>query len=1176
MSDGGSMARAGIDIRLLGPVGASADGQEIEVGGPKERAVLALLASDPTAPRTQDSLIDRLWDDDPPKTARKTLQTYVAHVRRAFDAVGAGEMIVTGPAGYSLSAAARTDLEEVEALMARAQRCATEGAPATATDALTVALDLFGDDPLGGAAPSRSIDALAESYRQLRWNLVEDLARARLAAGGDATLATDLHRWVDANPYREGLWAASMLTLYRAGQQAAALASFQRARRNLVDGLGVEPGPELQDLEKAILRQDPELLEPGGRRALGARTETLTFMFTDIERSTVHWDVEPDAMQSALPVHERVVRARVADHDGWVFAEGGDGFGAAFARAEDAARAAIGIQHDHTDTQWPTAEPLRVRIGLHTGTAEARGENYFGTAVNRAARVMDSGHGGQVLCSGSAAALLVDLDPADGNLCPLGEFPLKGLTRPEQLHQLSADGLDQHFPPIATPAAAEPGLPTPLDSLHGRAAELDDVGALIADHRLVTLTGVGGTGKTRLALEAAHRLREVYGDGVIWVELATVDESGIVAAVAGAIGMALSGPEENRHTYLLAALRERHALLVLDNCEHLLGTVGSFAEQVLRATERVTIVTTSREPLGVAGERIYVVPSLDVTNGPATSPAASLLVDRAVAAGAQLSNDESEQTALREICARLDGLPLALEIAGAHLATIRPPELLERLDDHFRLLPNRGRGGIARQQTIDAAMDWSYRLLEPAEQGFLCRLSVFRGGFDEPAAQAIAAHDLDEPAFALIDRLRRASLLNILPNEGEAVTRYKLLEPVRQFADARFRLTDEVPDTYRRHATHFLERFRRDRTGDRFDREAVRFDGIARDDANVRQAAEILADDDPVGFLELFDAMLTFLAIGSLNHGPLTSKAISILAERRVDDLLVAAHAYNALAMLEGFRGDEAAILGYLSSAQDIAARSGDDTLRAETEFHLGSTAIDAGRVDDAVRHLTTSTSLHDRLDNLGTLSINLAWLGSALALAGRAIEALPVVGRAELLAREHDTGKTAVFAAMAFVAQQVSDAEMLERAIAVDDLPAIPYRLLAALLSERRDDCLDEACNALRVRAGTDVIEPYWALLVAVTCRRVGEERLAALWTAQAVAQREVRRRRSTNDSPGLLASIDRFLPAEERLEPMAERSRALLGTRFDALVVEYEATLWAIARQTISALEAHRASPP
>lgn len=1154
-----------VRVRLLGAVGATVGTTDVDLGGPKELAVLALLASRP-ASRSRDGLIDDLWGDAPPKTATKTLQTYISHVRAAFARITDREVVVTGPSGYSLSTAVGTDVEEVEALMAAAQ--GTAGAdPASAVASLEAAANHFDGEPLSGVADARRLDGLREAYRQLRWNVVEALARARLDHGDEHALTTDLHRWVDENPYREGLWSALMLALYRCGRQSDALAAFQRARGHLVEGLGVEPGPELADLERLILQQDRRLLERGRRRDLHAESETLTFLFTDIERSTVLWDLEPEAMRDAVAHHDELIEDSASIVGGRTFSAAGDGFGIAFARAEDAARAACDVQRRFAEERWPTSTPIRVRIGLHTGTAEARGGSFFGAAVNRAARVMDLGRGGQVLCSAATAALLADLPEEEAIVVPLVERQLRGLARPELIHQLSPHGLDEDFPAPGRTDDVRRLLPTPLDSLHGRQAELAEVEALVADHRLVTLTGVGGTGKTRLALETAIALREVFGDGAAWVELAAVEADGIDAAVAGALGITLAGTADQHRTQLLTALRRRHVLLVLDNCEHLVGAAATFVEAALRAVPRLSILTTSREPLGVAGERIYVVPSLPLPTGAATSPAEALLRARAEEAGATIPGDPAQRAAMQAICVRLDGVPLALEFAAAQLPAYSPTEVLDRLEDHFRLFGRPAGSSVARQQTIETTIDWSHRLLDEHEQALLRRLAVFRDGFDAAAAEAVAPAELG-PAegAAVLDRLRWKSLVTCLP--GGSTTRFKLLEPVRQFAHARLRADDEVDDALARHAAHHLRMLRRPRTGDRYTDEAERLARVAIDLANVRLAAETLHQHDPEGLLVLFDALRGWFTVPG-GTGDIPGLALDVLQrEGEPIDPLVEGHAANTLGMIEMYL-PQPEPSPWFTRALEMASLTGDDTLRAETEFHLGTWHHVWGAPESAELHLSRATTLHHALGNTGSWAINLAWLAVVMALGGRADEALPMALRADQVARDTKMNPGLVVAPLAYVAAVAGDGPTLDHALerlqGTSDAHVLGTQ--AALVAGRLPVASALLLPALRAASAGSAPDPTLAIVVAVVCRRAGHEDLAALWVASAHAQEAAPA--GSTEVLRMQHTIQVALTDEERSGWLTQQARARLGDRFDAVVERYRSDPWAPALETIDALD-------
>ncbi len=326
-----------------------------------------------------------------------------------------------------------------------------------------------------------------------------------------------------------------------------------------------------------------------------------------------------------MALHDNALTTCIESLGGRVFAAAGDGFGAVFASPADAAGAAAAAQTGLSGVNWPTSESLRVRMGLHTGTAENRGGDFFGVAVNRAARVMDTGHGGQILCSAATAGLLFDDIHWGDRIRYIAECQLKGLERPERVHQLVGDDANVGFPALRNADSTRRALPAPLDSLHGRDDELAALSSLLADHRLVTLTGVGGTGKTRLALELVGRVREAYPDGVIWLELAAVDGDGMAGAAARALGLTLTGDADNHRAQIATALREERALLVLDNCEHLLGVAAESTEAVLRGCPGVSVLTTSREPLGVPGERIYVVPSLGLPDKTGVSASEEML-----------------------------------------------------------------------------------------------------------------------------------------------------------------------------------------------------------------------------------------------------------------------------------------------------------------------------------------------------------------------------------------------------------------------------------------------------------------------------------------------------------------------------------------------------------------------
>ncbi|HXY92985.1 MAG TPA: adenylate/guanylate cyclase domain-containing protein [Acidimicrobiia bacterium] len=527
-------------------------------------------------------------------------------------------------------------------------------------------------------------------------------------------------------------------------------------------------------------------------------TGTVTFLFTDLEGSTRLWQEHPEAMKPALARHDEILRSAVAAHDGHVVKTTGDGAHAAFADARSALLAARAAQLALASETWGTTGPLRVRIGVHTGPAELRDGDYYGTAVNRAARLMSVAHGGQVVVSLTTEELVRD-DLADGtSLRDLGDHQLRDLARAERVFQLCASGLQADFPPLQSLDAYAGNLPAQLTSFVGRQEELSAVGDVLRASRLVTLTGVGGVGKTRLALQTAAELLPELPDGAWFCELAAATDAEtlvqIVAATLGApprAGTALDGS-------VLDFLRTRRALLILDNCEHLLDTAAELAERILQSCPGVRILATSREGLAVAGEQVRPLRSLSALD------AEQLLAERARAVAPQFAVTAGNEAAVGEICRRLDGIPLAIELAAARLEAMSPVEIAQLLDERFRLLTGGRRTAVERHQTLRATVDWSYSLLDETDRTVYERLGVFAGSFDGSAAAAVVSGDgaEDWDVRETLGRLVRRSMLVAEPRDTGA-TRYSMLETLRQYA--RERLDDSgVGDRWRRrHAEHY-------------------------------------------------------------------------------------------------------------------------------------------------------------------------------------------------------------------------------------------------------------------------------------------------------------------------------------------------------------------------------------
>jgi predicted ATPase/class 3 adenylate cyclase len=497
---------------------------------------------------------------------------------------------------------------------------------------------------------------------------------------------------------------------------------------------------------------------------LGPPSGVVTFLFTDIEGSTRRWEADADAMRASLAIHDDVLRQTIEGHAGWLFKHTGDGVCAAFASPSCAVDAAVAAQ---------MALELPVRMGIATGEAELRGADYFGAVLNRAARVMSAGHGGQILLDGVTAGLLNDLD-----LVSLGPRRLRDLAKPVELFQVRAAGLRTDFPPLKTLDATRGNLRPQTTSFVGRESELVEISAMLKAHRFVTLTGVGGVGKTRLALEVAARSAPEFPDGGWVIELAAVgDPAAVPDAVAAVLGITQQ-PGMSLADSVAAALEGRSRLLVFDNCEHVLDAAADLVDAILARSATVKILATSREGLRVGDEQLWPVPSLDVRGG-IDSSAATLFVERAMAVAPGTVPVDS---AVVEICERLDGIPLAIELAASRLQSMTATELRDRLDDRFRLLVGLRRG-LERHQTLRHAVQWSYDLLDDAEKALLARCSVFAGGFDPAAARAVGDAGDDFTTLDLLDALVRKSL--VVADRTSERTRFSMLETIRQFGDER-------------------------------------------------------------------------------------------------------------------------------------------------------------------------------------------------------------------------------------------------------------------------------------------------------------------------------------------------------------------------------------------------------
>lgn len=551
-------------------------------------------------------------------------------------------------------------------------------------------------------------------------------------------------------------------------------------------------------------------------------TGTVTFLFTDIEGSARLWEREPGGMARAIATHDALIRARVERNGGFVFKTVGDAVCAAFSTAPEAVRAAIEVQEELARTSWGSIGTLRVRTALHTGAAQEQGGDYLGPTVNRVARLVGVGHGGQILLSQAVCNLIGEGSPEPETawtLRDLGFHRLKDLLEPEHVYQLVAPSLPDEFPPLRSLNALPNNLPRELTSFIGREEQIAEIRDLLPRTHLLTLTGPGGCGKTRLAIQVAAEILHEYPDGVWLAELAALSDP---ALVPQALASQLRVPEEPSRGPLASLtdfLQPRELLLVLDNCEHLVEGCAQIAETLLRACPRLRILATSREGLGVTGETVWIVPSLALPPDEPAPPglgalreceSVCLFLERAAAAVPRLTFSDAHAPAIARICRRLDGIPLAIELAAVRVKVLPVEQIALRLDDRFRLLTGGGRTALPRHQTLRAAIDWSHELLTEAEKTLLRRLSVFAGGWTLDAAESVCAGSEIEggDVLDLLARLADRSLVSVDQERIDAGPagefRYRLLETVREYAGERLREAGEGEEVREQHRLFYM------------------------------------------------------------------------------------------------------------------------------------------------------------------------------------------------------------------------------------------------------------------------------------------------------------------------------------------------------------------------------------
>lgn len=800
-------------FRVLGSVEAWAGESRLALGGRRQVSLLAFLLVNANRPVSSDALIDGVWGPER-SGAEKRLHMAVARLRRALEPLnGTGEPVLrTVSGGYLLAVGSgELDAEVFEDAVGEGRRMLEAGEAGRAVDRLRGAFGLWRGSPLAEVRFEDFAQGEIRRLEELRQSAFEMLIDAELQIEHHAAVIAELEEELAGDPAREGLVGRLMLALYRTGRQADALAVYQRTRVHLDEELGLEPSQGLQDLQLKILDHAPSLdAGPVDRsRGAGGRSllpsGTVTFVFTDVEGSTrLLRELGGERYGEELRFHRERVREVVAAHGGVEFGTEGDGFFLAFARASDALDAAGALQATSADQQ------MRVRVGVHTGEPLLVDGDYVGLDVHKAARIRDAAHGGQVLVS------QVTRDLAANGLRDLGEYRLKDLTAAERLFQVG----DVEFPPLRT--LRPTNLPVQSGPLLGRRKELPELLGLSVSSRLLTLTGPGGSGKTRLALALAGQLSDDYGDGVWWVPLAAItDPELVLPTIAQDLG---ARGELQDH------LAGKRVLLLLDNLEQVLDCAPLIAD-LLGGLPELSVVATSRERLAVSLEQEYPVPPLD------EAAAEELFISRA----RQLEPDFEPDETVGHICERLDRLPLALELASTRVKLMSTAEMLNRLEHRLDLLSRGRRDAPDRQATMRAAIGWSYDLLPKEEQALFRRLAVFAGGFELEAAEAVCDADLDG-----LQSLIEKSLLR-----RDRHRRFFLLELTRDYALEQLQGAGETERLWGRHADWYLELAQR---ADQHAMSAEQRSWLARldlDTDNFRAALAWFSEHDPEGTVAL-------------------------------------------------------------------------------------------------------------------------------------------------------------------------------------------------------------------------------------------------------------------------------------------------------------------------------------
>ena len=730
-------------------------------------------------------------------------------------------------------------------------------------------------------------------------------------------------------------------------------------------------------------------------------TGTVTFLFSDIEESTrLVQELDSPTYRKVLEQHHHLLRTEFEVHGGIERGTQGDGFLVIFKDASSAVSAAVAVQRSLHAFPWPVGAAVRVRIGIHSGAGILGGDDYVGVDINLAARIAAAAHGGQVLISQATRALTERALQEGVEFRDLGEHHLKGLNRPERLHQVIIEGLDADFPPLRSLDRGKAQVPLRFTSFVGRAQDIDDLRRLLADHRLITLVGPGGTGKTALAVELARSVAGDFVDGAWFVDLAPLTDAALVVpTVARTLGL-IDRPDRPTIDALKDHLRERQLPLVLDNFEHLL-VAASLVKDLLGDAPRLKVLITSRSVLNLYGEQDFPVAPLELpdrSRGIAPSRlegygAIALFIERAQAANPAFSITEQNAEAVTQICIRLDGLPLAIELVASRVRHLEPAEILARLEDRLPLLTAPA-DVPARQRTLSAAIGWSYELLNSSEQGLFMRLAVPAGGCTLEAAEAITnpGNELGIETLAGIASLVDQSLVKRSQSVGES--RFGMLETIRDYGRARLEAEGSLGEIRQRHLRYYCDLAERAEPHFFSTHSLEWVDRFEAEHANIRAAlSHALELSDVERGLRIGAAMWRFWFLrGYLREGRSWLEAVLALESGSVS--ASRAKAYTGLGGLTYWLADAEATERAYTAAARFYQQAGDQPAEAEALYNLAFVPVMRGDLMEAHRQFNASMNLASRVGRPDVVAWSQLALGVAT-VASEPLEALTLLEEA-------------------------------------------------------------------------------------------------------------------------------------------------------------------------------------